>query len=170
MNLYNSVLLSLLLFSCDFNPYGHTCTSTRNITYLAPDAELLRYYNLLDEWSCAGVQRAEDSAIENIEKYVSGMNVKLLSGYTVRYVNSYGWKLPNGNIAIGQADWVGKTIMIRLGTTCAEILTHEFLHVVSNYDSWWFCGEPHCDWASRNFYAAVWAPMKCLEPLGNSHE
>lgn len=162
MNLYNVWLLALLLFSCDPNPYGESCVSSRGVTYLAPDAELLRFYKLADQWSCSGIQRAEDVAAENIKTFAKNVDLSLLRGYSVKYVNSYGWKMPNGEIALGQADWVVRTIFIRFGPTCSETLTHEFLHVVSNYDSWWICGNAHCDWSERGFYDAVSAPMKCL--------
>lgn len=171
MSIYNTLLPSLLLlFSCDPNPYGETCVSSRGITYLTPDAELLRYYKLEDQWSCSGIQRAEDSSIDSIQKHASKVNLELLRGYTVRYVNSYGWRVATGDIALGQADWSVRTIYIRFGTTCASTLTHEFLHVVSNYDSWWLCGEPHCDWSPRGFDAAISAPLQCAEPQDSSRE
>lgn len=163
MSLYNALLLSLLLLSCaDPNPYGTACVSTRGVTYLTPAPELLSFYGMELQWTCDSIQRSEDAAVENIQLYASRVDLRLLRGYTVRYVNTYGWRLADGQIVTGESSWLNRSILIRFGPTCDGVLTHEFLHVVSNYDSWWTCGEVHCDWAARGFYAAAWAPMKCL--------
>lgn len=158
-------LLSFLFHGCfEANPFGQTCVSSRGVKYFPPAEALAKYMGWSKTWSCNSIQRAEDSAVENIQKFTkTKINLDLLPLFQVEYANSFGWVYSDrpDKVVIGSTDYFNRKILVKGDMLCSYVLTHEFLHAVSGGLSFFRCGEAHCDWEELGFYAATWAPMQC---------
>jgi hypothetical protein len=157
--------LSIILLSgCDNIPQivGPVCVSSRGVTYKTPPPALFAYLGPSWSWSCDKVQAAEDAAVMAIEKHADRVSTKRLRGYVVEYLDERAFLNGAGKSVAAETYCFGKYIRITMRPICDGVLTHEFLHAVSDCDSFFLCGEHHCDWESRGFYAAISNSTQCL--------
>lgn len=164
---YSIILLSsllVLLTGCDNIPLakGPDCISKRGVTYHTPPPQLFAYMGPTWSWSCEKIQDAEDAAVEAVEANAIGVKVSRLEGYEVQYLDERAYLNGAGVSVAAETICEAKYIRITMRPICDGVLTHEVLHAVSACDSWNHCGEHHCDWQDRGFYAAIAQQRPCL--------